>query len=146
MSSIKVVVPYPGLTISVTKKIYFSPVEMKSGSQEISKTSGKAGQFLLTGIYRRLPIYMSVKAPKYLMGDADSIRYSGGAAFNDKANNPATSKNIPASGKRLASLTLKANREHWTGFAYVYLFGNLYIPKNLPGGTYTGKYEITLIL
>ncbi len=146
MSSIKVVVPYPGLTISVTRKIYFSPAEMKSGSRKISKTSGQAGQFLLTGVYRGLPIYMSVKAPKYLMGDADSIRYSGGAAYNDKANDPATSKDIPVSGKRLASFTLSANREHWTGFAYVYLFGNLLIPKNLPSGTYTGKYEITLIL
>lgn len=146
MSSIKVVVPFPGLTISVTRQMNLSPDEMTPGLQEISRTSGNAGQFLLTGVYRRLPIYISVKAPEFLVGDADSIPYSGQAAFNDSSNNPATSQNIAASGKKLTTFTLSANREQWTGFTYVYLFGRFYIPKHLPSGTYTGSYEITLIL
>lgn len=146
MSAVKVVVPYPGLTISVTKKMTFDPARMTPGLHEISKTSKMAGQFLLTGVYNRLPIYMSVKAPKFLVGDADSIRYWGHAAFNDSANNPVNSRDITPSGSDLKSLTLSANREGWTGFTYVYLFGRLYVPKKIPKGTYTGRYEITLIL
>lgn len=146
MSTIKVVVPYPGLSITVTGKVDFGKAGLTPGLKKIPKTSEDAGRFLMTGVYRQLPIYMAIHAPKFLIGDQDSIRYYGKAAFNDSSDNAATSMNVATTGKWLASLALSANRERWTGFAYVFLFGHLYVPHNLPHGTYTGKYEITLIL
>lgn len=146
MSAIKVVVPYPGLTISVTHKLEFGRLDSKPGIHAVSKSGDESGRLTLTGVYRRLPIYLSVKAPDYLQGPADSIRFSGGAAFNDRADNAETSTGVSTSGEKLVGMTLSANRENWTGFAFLFLYGKMVVPPDARPGVYRGTYEITIIL
>ncbi len=145
LSSIQVVVPFPGLTVSVVRPLDFGQIKKNTGTERISLHSVSNGKFTLTGIYHRLPVYISVEAPHELTNGGDSLDFVGSAAFNGLEDKTETATLISASGKRLSSVELNANREGWTGFAYVYLYGYLKMRK-APPGKYTGTCVVTLIL
>lgn len=145
MSLIQIVVPYPGLTISVNQDINFGKLASNSGKVVVKKEGANAGRFTLTGVYHLLPIYMWIQAPRMLFGETDSIGYMAKASYNDLSNNVSTSSDIPTSGDNVVTMTLQANQEGWTGFAYVYLFGSVDV-GNVPSGVYTGTVEITLVM
>lgn len=144
MSSIVVKVPYPGLTITVDRSLSFKSLQPGTQENTVSDTSLNAGKFILTGLYHRAPIFMSMEAPGFLKSAVDSIKFIARASYNDSSADVEDASPLKTTGEQLVTLNLQANREGWTGFAYVFLYGEVDKAK-APPGDYRGKCVVTLV-